>query len=223
MPTTIADIMRSARGSSNTQTISGVAVAIVTNNQDPDGVGRVKVKFPWLADDLESSWARVSTPMSGQKEWGVQFIPEVDDEVLVAFEFGDVNRPVVVGSLYNGVDKPALTNSDGKNNIRQIKTRSGHILIFDDTDGSEKITIRDKTEKQEIVFDAASKKITIKSDDKIELEATNEINLKSKKIVLKSDMELSLDTMKLQAKASGQMNLEASGVASVKGSILNLN
>jgi uncharacterized protein involved in type VI secretion and phage assembly len=215
--------MSSESDSSAARKIPGVAIGIVTNNQDPDGTGRVKVKFPWLSDADESAWARVCTPMSGQKEWGVQFIPEVDDEVLVAFEFGDINRPLVIGSLYNGVDKPALTNSDGKNNIRQIKTRSGHILIFDDTDGSEKITIRDKSEKQEIVFDAANKKISIKSGGKIELEAVDEITLKAKKIVLKSDMELSLDTMKFQAKASGQLSLESSGVASLKGSILNLN
>src|SRR5437868_3604561 len=97
--------------------ISGVVVGVVTNNQgDPDGLGRVKVKFPWLSNEEESFWARVAAPMAG-KERGFYFLPEVEDEVLVAFEQGDVRFPYVVGSLWNGKDAPPAKNDDGKNNV----------------------------------------------------------------------------------------------------------
>src|SRR5262249_43235482 len=74
-------------GEKLTHRLKGVMVGVITNNQDPDGMGRVKVKFPCLSDDEESHWARIAAPMAG-KERGIYFLPEVDDEVLVAFEHG---------------------------------------------------------------------------------------------------------------------------------------
>ena len=97
----------------------GVVVGIVTNNQDPNNMARVRVKFPWLSDDNESWWARMAVPMAGSGR-GSYFLPEVDDEVLVAFEHGDVRSPYIVGGLWNGKDSPPANNSDGKNNIRVI-------------------------------------------------------------------------------------------------------
>ena len=73
----------------------GVVVGIVTNNQDPDGMGRVKVRFPWLSATEESWWARIAVPMAG-KDRGAYFLPEVDDEVLVAFEHGEVRSPYLL-------------------------------------------------------------------------------------------------------------------------------
>ena len=90
--------------------IYGVVVGIVTANQgDPDGLGRVKVRFPWLASDAESAWARIATLMAGNKR-GSFFLPEVEDEVLVAFEHGDLRYPYILGALWNGKDKPPDTN-----------------------------------------------------------------------------------------------------------------
>ena len=86
----------------------GVVVGVVTNNQDPDGMHRVKVHFPWLSDDVESNWARVAAPMAGGNR-GVYFLPEVDDEVLVAFEHGKVDHPYVIGSLWNQQDRPHIS------------------------------------------------------------------------------------------------------------------
>ena len=110
---------------------SGVAVAVVKENKDDSGLGRVKVTYPWHSQPHESFWARVATPMAG-KGRGIYFIPEVEDEVLVAFERGDLRFPYVVGSLWNGKDQAPQSNSDGKNDIRQIKTRKGHKLTFND-------------------------------------------------------------------------------------------
>jgi uncharacterized protein involved in type VI secretion and phage assembly len=91
--------------------INGVVIGVVTDNHHPEGLYMVRVKFPWIrdstdagdAEDFLSAWARVSTPMSGN-ERGFMFLPEKDDEVLVAFEHGDIRRPFVVGCLFNGKD-----------------------------------------------------------------------------------------------------------------------
>ena len=150
----------------------GVVVGIVTNNQDPENMHRVKVRFPWLSNDVESNWARVAAPMSG-KDRGAYFLPEVDDEVLVAFEHGLVDHPFVVGSLWNGKDGAPESNADGENNHRTIKSRSGHVLRFNDKSGSETIEIIDKTGSNKIVIDSANNSITI--------EAKSDITIKSAK------------------------------------------
>src|SRR5919204_89616 len=85
--------------------INGVVVAVVTDNNDPNNLARVKLKFPWLDDSYESDWARLAQLGAGPNS-GALWIPEVNDEGLVAFEHGDIRRPYVVGNLYNGVDKP---------------------------------------------------------------------------------------------------------------------
>ena len=121
----------------------GVVFGIVTNNKDPEGLGRVKVKLPWMADELESNWARVVTPMAGAQR-GIYFLPEVDDEVLVAFEHGSAEHPYVLGALWNGKDKPPESNSDGKNNTRTIRSRSGHVIRLTDTAGE-----KDRDHRQE--------------------------------------------------------------------------
>jgi uncharacterized protein involved in type VI secretion and phage assembly len=121
--------------------IFGVVVGVVTNNQDPEKMGRVKVRFPWLNETDESHWARVATLMAG-KDRGTWFLPEVDDEVLVAFGHGDVRFPYVVGALWNGVDTPPRDNDDGKNNERVVKSRLGHELIFGDEGGKGRWRLR---------------------------------------------------------------------------------
>lgn len=196
--------------------ISGVIQGIVTNNKDPDGLGRVKVKIPRINADSESHWARVATFMGG-KERGAFFLPEVDDEVLIAFEFGDVNVPYIIGSLWNGVDKPPVTNDDGKNDIRIIKSRSGHIIRLTDKDGEEKIEIQDKTGKNLIKIDSKENTITISSDKDILMSAKNgTLTIDAKNVVIKS----SADT---KTEAGAGIDLKASGTMNLKGSTVNIN
>ncbi|GMT48089.1 MAG: phage tail protein [bacterium] len=191
---------------------AGVAAGIVTNNQDPDGLGRVKIKFPWLSDDNESDWVRIATFMAGS-ERGSFFLPEVGDEVLVAFEHGDINHPYVIGALWNGVATPPETNSDGQNNIRKIRSRSGHEIIFndddtakqekieihtnaghkivlDDTAGQEKIEIIDKTGSNKMTIDSVRNSVNIESAMQlkikaniVEIEGTTSLTLKSNAIL----------------------------------------
>lgn len=194
----------------------GVTVGIVTNNQDPDGLGRVKVKFPWLSEDEESFWARMLTPMAGE-EMGIYFLPEVENEVLVAFEQGQIDFPYILGSLWNGKEKPPESNDDGENNKRTIKSRSGHVLRFDDTDGEEKIEIISKNEENKIVINVSDDTITINAKADITIESAD-----GKLIFSGNGIEItSTDTLKIEA--SGDMDLKTDGQMNIKGSMVNLN
>lgn len=188
---------------------NGIMVGIVKNLEDPDNLGRVRVTYPQL-DDQESQWARLVTPMAGA-ERGMFFRPEKDDEVLVAFEKGDPRRPYILGGLWSTVDAPPADDGNAKeNNWRFIKSRSGHLLKFDDTSGSEKIEIIDKDEKHKIVIDCSEDKIQIICDSgDVEVSATSGT--------------VKVEAQTVEVKATGDMNLEATGTMTIKGSTVNIN
>ena len=145
--------------------IAGVVIGTVSNNRDTrdtEGLNRVAVKLPWLAEG-EEILARVATPMAGDGH-GLYVLPEPGDEVLVTFERGEIRRPIVVGSLWNGKDKSPVTNADGKNNLRVFKSRSGHRLTFNDDPGKETLEIVDASGKNSIVIDTANHSIAITSE-----------------------------------------------------------
>ncbi len=195
--------------------IYGVVTGIVIDNKDPEEMGRVKVKFPRISGDEESNWARVASFMGGNDR-GAVFLPEIDDEVLVAFEYGDINMPYIIGSLWNGIDKPPELNSDGKNNIRIIKSRSGHIIRFDDKENNEKIEIIDKTQKNIIVIDSKENIISINSDKDIEFSAPNG------KIILKAkDIEVN-STASTKIEANSNVEIKATGNIKANGAELEL-
>jgi phage baseplate assembly protein gpV len=150
--------------------IRGVRLAIVVDNKDGDGNPgyRVKLKLPWLNEHETTFWARIAIPMSGADR-GTYVLPEIDDQVLVVFEHGDIGRPIVIGALWSRNQEPVEVNQSGKNNTKLIKSRSGHRIIFDDKDGAEKITIVDKTRKNKIVLDSVSKIVKLESDGDLEV------------------------------------------------------
>ncbi len=225
--------------STKTKRVNGIVSGIVTNNKDDEGLYRVKVKFPWLTEESEGDWAKVMSFMAG-KERGGFFLPEVGDEVLVAFEHGDINYPYVIGSLWNSEDKPPEANSDGKNNIRKITSRSGHEIIFNDDDaakkekieihtnaghkfilddsaGKEKIEIIDKTGNNLITIDSAKDSIEITSNKDIKLSATNgKITLDAMDIEFKSSADTKIE-------AGANADLKASGNTTVKGAMVKIN
>ncbi len=122
----------------------GVFPALVSDIKDPEGQGRVKVTLPWAPDtdgDRYEAWARVATLMGGSNR-GTWLIPDVNDEVLVAFEGGDPRRPYVVGALWNGHDTPPESMDGAGNNFRKVvRSRNGVKITLDDQDGQEKLII----------------------------------------------------------------------------------
>ena len=126
-------------------------IGIVVDNADPDQLGRVKVKLPMLPGDIQTFWSRVMTPSAG-KDRGFYWLPEIEDEVLVGLMGGDPSEPIVLGGLWNGMDRPPKGNSDVLESSavakRLMKSRSGHVIQFDDTRGDEKVEIEDKQRQQ---------------------------------------------------------------------------
>lgn len=205
-----------------TEKIYGVVIGIVTNNKDPDSLNRVKVKFPWLSEDNESNWARVATLMTG-KDRGSFFLPEVDDEVLVAFEHGDVRFPYVIGALWNGVDTPPETNSDGKNNIRKIKSRSGHEIIFNDDSETKKEKIEIHTNAgHKIVLDDASGQEKLEIIDKT---GSNKISIDSVQnaINIESGMQLKIKSNVVEIEGTTSLTLKSSAVLTIQGMPVKIN
>ncbi len=204
----------------------GLVTAIVTNTEDPKKWGRVKVKFPWMTEDAESDWARVIGIGAGP-EAGLFIMPDVNDEVLVAFLHGDFNQPVVLGGVWNGKHnlppEAAGAADNEKPLVRTWHSRSGHkIAVYDDaenkielvTKGGRSITLSDKDSKVEM--NTSGVNITVE-DNKVSIQANSDIELKADgnvKVNASANMEL---------KASGNLDIQASGQVNIKGAIINLN
>jgi uncharacterized protein involved in type VI secretion and phage assembly len=187
---------------------NGIVIGTVVDLDDPEKLGRVKLKLPQY-DDQQSTWARIASPMAGHNR-GFFFRPEVQDEVLVGFENGEIRRPYVLGSLWSKVDTPPpRDNDETKNNWRFMVSRSGHIFKFDDTEGSEKIEIVDKSGSLKVTFDSSSSKITIESNGDVEIKAPQ------------GAFKVSAQTVDIEA--SGEMKLQAFANMTVKGATVNIN
>lgn len=232
---------RGARQEDHTS-MNGVYSGIVTDNKDPDGNGRVKVKIPVIDEHKEFDWMRSTTFMGG-KERGGLFIPEVGDEVLVAFMMGDIAAPIVIGSLWNKEERPPAGNND-KNDIRKIKTRSGHEIIFDDNDQAGKVTVKTKNGHQlemaekekriqlhtanknhKVVLDEQNGQVTIQSSQTtITMNQKGEIEIKAPKSIKLSGGQVQVEASSmLELKANANVTISASGMLQLKGSIIKLN
>jgi uncharacterized protein involved in type VI secretion and phage assembly len=159
--------------------INGVVVGVVIDVNDPESLGRVKLRFPWMSEsEPQSNWARVAAPMSGG-ERGFLFPPEVDDEVLVAFDQGNLNFPYVIGFLWNARQPPPHTEPKK----RTIKSVSGHTVELDDSDGSEKISVLFKGGQPSITIEQAA--VTIRFSDACFIKLENAgVTVKGAKIQL---------------------------------------
>jgi len=202
----------------------GVEIGIVTNVQDPDKLGRVKVKFPRLPGDTESHWCRVAQPAAGAGR-GFYCLPQVNDEVLVAFELGEANRPYVLGSLWNGKDKPMTDAYTDDNSRIMIQTKSGHQVILDDKSGEEKIVIADKSGKRTITFDVKAKKFLIEAKEgDVEIHAEKKIVLDCEDLEIKTKKSAKIDvgtTFDLNVKSKA--NIKSDSQLCLKASRVNIN
>ena len=207
-PTSLLKTLTQQSAQKSTQAI---VIGIVTDNQDPDKQGRVKVKYPWLSPDHASDWARVVSVGAGAKR-GIQFVPEINDEVLVAFEQGDVHHPYVLGGLWNGVDAPPGDQGKvvvgGKVEQRVIQSRTGHTVILDDSESAGGITVKDRNDNT-IIIDTVSNalKITIKGD--VTVECDGNLSFKAKGSVAIQGTGVKVDG--------------GGGMVDVKGSLITLN
>ncbi len=197
-----------------TNRVNGVACGVVTDNHDPEERARVKISFPWLGQGIESDWTRVVTFMAGNERGGC-FLPEIGDEVLVAFDHGDVDFPYVLGALWSGDDPPPETNGDGHNNIRKIKSRSGHELIFCDDDQGRRAKIEIHTRAgHRIILDDSQGAEQVVIEDRT---GSNAIRIDS----LKGEISLeSLTSLKIR---SQMIQIEGGATVEIKGALVKIN
>ena len=202
----------------------GVEVALVTNVKDDQKLGRVKVCFPRLPGNPESDWVRVAQPAGGAGR-GFYWIPHVNDEVLIAFERGEAHRPYVVGSLWNGKDKPMKNAYQDENTTVMIQTKSGHQIILDDKKDAEKIIIADKSGTRTMTFDVKNKKFLVEAKDgDIELHAAKKIILNCEDLEIKTRKTGKIDigtTFDLNVK--DKANIKAGPQLNIKASRVNIN
>ncbi len=196
---TLLGAVGSDRGTSAPDFGSQLVLGIVTNNDDPDGMGRVRVQYPALGSDVEGAWARIAVPSAG-KERGLLMLPVVGEEVLIGFEHDDTTRPYVLGSLFNGRDTPGddlLQREDGSFAVRsdqKIYTESTHDytiksggkLIVEVGDNVEEKYKQDWTGeitgkaslKANQPFEIEGQNVSIKGQAQVELEGTATLTLK---------------------------------------------
>lgn len=190
----------------------GLAFGRVTDNEDSDGLGRVRVKLEIHTDDQQSFWARIATPMAGP-EMGMYFLPEIDDEVLVGFIGEDPSHPVVLGGVWNSQRLPPETNADGNNDRRLIRSRSKHELRFDDGEANEiELTMKDGsrlylTEGHAVMEDRQGNKVEI-NDGNVTVEATGDLTLTGANVVLE---------------ARSQVKIKAGTTCKIQGTMVEIN
>jgi uncharacterized protein involved in type VI secretion and phage assembly len=216
-PRTLTDVMRPK---SERDWTSGLVIGIVTNSQDPESFGRVRVKYPALGDDIEGNWARIALPGAG-KEAGMAFVPMVGDEVVVGFEQGDTRRPVVLGFLHNSVDPPHREMAG--------ESGGGSLVIYGRKDAEINL------EKQFVIDAKDTMRITIERGDEgpgeYKLEARDQIEVKAGtkilidgtgEVTIKSSAGITVDASGPLKLSGATVDISASGPVNVKGSLINL-
>lgn len=175
----------------------GVYPALVTDIVDPDGQGRIKVSLPWTPDGTDSkyeAWARQATLMAG-KNRGSWFVPELDDEVLVAFEGGNPRRPYIIGTLWNGTDTPPeKMDNAGMNNLKTILSREGIRITLDDTAAAVKLRL-ETPHGQSIILSDADNSLLIEDSNG----NTIKLNASGITVIATAEVSLSASTAKIEA------------------------
>ena len=231
--------------------MTGVVPALVSDNGDPEARGRVKLAFPFLSPDYVSGWARTVQLGAGGKR-GSLVLPEVGDEVLVAFEGGRFDRPFVVGGLYNGVDEPAEpwagVVDNGEVVHRSFTSRTGMAVRFTEKSGTETLELSTNGGAQRVTLTQTSQKgieiiaegpvtITAKQDatvsadngalklsgSTVEVKATGGVKIEGASLALKGTGSTEVEGGTLSLKGQGTAELSASGATTVKGAVVKIN
>lgn len=217
--------------------IFGVVVGIVAKNYDEKMPGRVCVQIPIRDDDAnELKWARVAT-LSGGKEWGHYFLPEIGDQVLIIFEQGNIEKPYVIGCVSKENDRFLTRSSDQKNQIKRIVTRNGSTIQFDDLEDEDgkkdKLSVFTAGKERKIILDNEKQEITIADKEEknkleicseqgnINISAEHKLNIKvgdSLELIMNADSgTISVKCNKLKIEASDGIGMDSSGKVSVTG------
>ncbi len=232
-PVGLADLLGGPSTGAPSWGTIGLVAGVVTNIEDPDKAGKVKDKFPSLSSADESAWARVVSIGAGATR-GIEFLPEVNDEVIVGFEQGDLRYPVVLGGVWSKKYKPPISETASTVKMRTIQSRLGHKIEISDGESDDKksvtITLADAKTKLTLAHDkvevesASGKPLTLKTGShKIEIDGSGNITLKGAKITLDAGTgDVELKGMNIKLTASGQMGLKASGPFKAEGALANL-
>jgi len=206
--------------------------AKVKKNDDEEHLGRVRVQFLWQEeqdDSLKTPWIRIAQPHGGNDK-GFFFIPEIDEEVIVDFENGNAEKPYVVGTLYHGKKHPGEKWYPGNNEVKAIRTRSGHTVEIHDKGEGEKeggyICIYDNKSKNYVLtFSTDEKLIELKSKGDIKLNAENDIILDAKNNVeIKAGQKITLTAKSsMELNGGGSLDAKADGTTTIKGAMVNIN
>jgi phage protein D/phage baseplate assembly protein gpV len=216
----------------------GVVIAQVSDNRDPDELGRVRLTFPWLSDDFVSDWARTVQPGAGNGR-GAMIVPEVGDEVLVAFEQGSFQRPYVIGGLYNGMDKPPkgdvalVDRNSGAIDRRAFVSRTGHRLeMLEAAAGAQGIKISTGDGKLVLDLDQKKTSITVRSDGTVTIESrsgvtvdagTGSLKLSGQDIALSAKNGVKIDGTTVSVNGSSSTEVKGGASCAIKASIVRIN
>jgi phage protein D len=227
-------------GSATRSAPAGVVVGVVDDIADPERSGRVRLQFPWLAEEYVSDWARTLQPGAG-KDRGWSMLPEVGDEVLVCFEQADFSRPVVLGGLYNGVDTissgPAdlVDSGSGAVNRRSLVSRLGHrVDLLDQSGAKEGVRVATTGDKLLLNLDHAKTTITVHADGKVLIEgsqgvtidsASSAMELKGGQISLKATGGVTVDggSGPVSVKSGSQLTLDGGAMCSMSAALVKIN
>jgi phage protein D/phage baseplate assembly protein gpV len=188
-----------------------LVIAKVTNNNDPDNMGRVKVEFAALGSNMESEWARVATLNAGN-ERGIFMLPQPGDQVVVGFEHGDARRPFVLGSLYTGTEKLPADLKDGQDRKSKVGIKTDHQFLAH----SEKELKLHSSEKMIIEIKGNPGDLNIDADGEVTQKAA-----KNFKVSASQNFEVAANSS-VKIKGSGTVEVESSGQLKVKGSTVSI-
>jgi uncharacterized protein involved in type VI secretion and phage assembly len=252
-PDSLVDILGAGNGSTSLQSlVGGLTVGLVSDQNDPDELHRVKVTLPYLSGEQATGWARVLQLGAGaQRGWNI--LPEIDDEVLVGFENGDIDRPFVLGGLFNGKDKPKDAKSaivkNGKIAARVFTSRLGHeVHIADGTSNDEKF-IRLKTaggeatlllgadkidlqaegipikvfNKQGFVEIAKNGAITLDSKENITIKSLKDVAIEGMNVNLKAKTGTKVEGVTVDVKAQAKAAIDGGAMTQIKGGMVQIN
>ncbi len=217
MPDGLVESTAAATGRAERK-IEGIAIAQVIDNVDSTNKARVQIRLPWLPDF--EPWARVSTLMAGPSR-GTYFIPQVGDEVVVAFNHGDVRDPFILGSLWNGQDDPPSAAGSDAVSKRIVRTPAGHEIAFDDSEQT--ITV---TSSSKHTITLGPDKIVIATSQNTAsatLEASGKLSLKSSVSIEINAPQVTISGTTVEVSGDASAKLEGKGMCIVKGGMVAIN